>query len=385
MQKNSLKELKARTSPASDIFVVNGPAADRQGVGRLIELMGKHGLLFYQSQKAGPSAGPGGLVGSNDTLIIKINGQWAERGGTNTDLVKSVIQAITSHPDGFKGEVVIADNGQGQYGTTGKGGRLDYAQNNAEDQSQSNQKLAESFTKFRVSTYLWDDITTTRVKEYSEGDTLDGYVIDECRNLKNGFMISYPKFTTRFGTQISLKQGVWNAAGGKYDSAHLKFINVPILKSHFIYGVTGCVKHYMGVVSDKLTAQFGARSHQLVGVGGMGTEMVGTRYPTLNILDAIWINAKPKGGPMTPYAAATRADAIVAGLDPVAIDHWASRHILMKVTADNGHTDLSTLDPDFNQGNSFGAWLRLAKEEIAAGGKQVTLNPDQMNVFVVEL
>jgi hypothetical protein len=385
MQKNILKETRASVKPASDIFVVHGPSACSEGIGSLIALMGKQGLPFYQSKKSTPTSGAKGLIGAADSLIIKVNSQWAERGGTNTDVVKSLIQAITSHPDGFKGEVVIADNGQAQYGTTGKGGWLDYPQNNAEDTSQSNQKVADSFPKFKVSTYLWDNLTTTRVKEYSDGDLTDGYVCEDCLNVKNGFMISYPKFTTRFGTLISLKKGIWNPDTQKYDSRHLKLINLPVLKSHFIYGVTACVKHYMGVVSDKLTAQLGARSHQLVGVGGMGTEMVGTRFPVLNILDGIWVNAKPKGGPMTPYAAATRADVILAGTDPVAIDFWAAKNILMKLAAANGHTDLSTIDPDFNQGNSFGAWLRLAKDEISQAGNPATLNLEQMNIFVTEL
>jgi hypothetical protein len=385
MQKYTLKDTKAEINPASDIFVVNGRSACSEGIGSLISLMGKQGLLFYQSKKSTATSGPLGLIGPSDTLIIKINSQWAERGGTNTDVVKSLIQAIVSHPDGFRGEVVIADNGQAQYGTTGKGGWLDYPQNNAEDKSQSNQKVADSFEGFKVSTYLWDSLTTTRVKEYSEGDSKDGYICEDCLNVKNGFMISYPKFTTRFGNNISLKKGLWNPGTRKYDSDHLKFINVPVLKSHFIYGVTGCVKHYMGVVSDKLTAQLGARSHQLVGVGGMGTEMVGTRYPVLNILDAIWINAKPKGGPMTPYPAATRADVILAGTDPVAIDYWASKNILMKLAAENGHTDLTTIDPDFKDGNSFGAWLSLAKDEISQAGRPATLNADQINILIKEL
>ena len=82
-------------------------------------------------------------------------------------------------------------------------------------------------------------------------------------------------------------------------------INVPVLKSHFIFGVTGAVKHYMGVPSDKLTAARGYRRHPTVGKGGMGTLMAETRVPTLSVLDAIRVNAKPGTGPKTPFNAAT--------------------------------------------------------------------------------
>ena len=71
-----------------------------------------------------------------------------------TDLVKEIVEAVVSHPDGFTGEVIIADNGQAQYGSTRHGGSLDYGNNNAEERSQSNAKVAESFSGVhRVSTW----------------------------------------------------------------------------------------------------------------------------------------------------------------------------------------------------------------------------------------
>ena len=53
-------------------------------------------------------------------------------------------------------------------------------------------------------------------------------------------------------------------------------------------GVTASTKHYTGVVSAKQTI-----AHISVSFRGMGTEMVEIRFPTLNILDAIWVNANP--------------------------------------------------------------------------------------------
>ncbi|NIV94818.1 DUF362 domain-containing protein, partial [candidate division KSB1 bacterium] len=59
--------------------------------------------------------------------------------------------------------------------------------------------------------------------------------------------------------------------------------NMPVLKSHSWYGVTASLKHYMGVQTQRL-----ANGHQTVATGGMGTLMVETGLPTLNIIDAIW-------------------------------------------------------------------------------------------------
>lgn len=90
-----------------------------------------------------------------------------------------MIEAIIDHPQGFRGEVVIADNGQGQFGSTGRGGSLSYRRNNAENISQSMQDVADSFPGHNLSAYLWDAITENRVEEYSEGDMQDGYVVED--------------------------------------------------------------------------------------------------------------------------------------------------------------------------------------------------------------
>ncbi|UCF45088.1 MAG: hypothetical protein JSW44_00095, partial [Candidatus Bathyarchaeota archaeon] len=127
----SLEPMQASSSPASNLYVVNGRA--NAYVNELINLMGSNGLLFYKSDTSGENKGPNGLIANNDVILIKINCQWNERGGTNTDLLKELIQTIVDHPDVFVGEIVVADNGQAQYGPFGNGGSLNWANNNAED------------------------------------------------------------------------------------------------------------------------------------------------------------------------------------------------------------------------------------------------------------
>lgn len=73
----------------------------------------------------------------------------------------------------------------------------------------------------------------------------------------------------------------------------------------------------------------GSRAHNSVGTGGMGTQMARTRFPDLNILDAIWINAHPRGGPLTTYDEASHTGVIAASIDPAALDYWAAKNILM--------------------------------------------------------
>jgi len=374
----------ATITPSTNIFVVNEASQKDAGIARLIRGMAQQHCYFYQISNKGSGQNPLGLIGKDDTLVIKVNSQWDQRGGPNTDLLKSFIQAVTSHPDGFSGEIVVADNGQAQYGSAGKGGSLDWGLNNARDSSQSVQKVVDSFKDFKTSTYLWDNITEIQVKEYDENDINDGYIVDMQAKAATNFLVSYPKFTTKYGNHISLKKGLWNPKTGRYDNEKLKLINWPTLKSHFIYGVTGCVKSYMGVVTDKLTAKLGSRSHDKVWQGVMGNEMAETRMPVLNIVDAIWVNAKPAGGPWTAYDSAVWGDVILAGTDPVALDYFGAKHILMPLAREAGHNDLTVIDPDNTTEKNFGHWIRLANLRLCTAGFNTTFDEQQMNVIVVE-
>ncbi len=361
----------------SDIFVVNGPEVAH--ITNLIELMGSHGLLFYQSSVNGLTYGPNGLIASSDVVLIKNNCQWSQRGGTNTDLLKELIQAIIDHPDGFTGEIVIADNGQGR-------GRMNWGQANAIDQSQSAQTVADSFsTNYNVSTFLLDTIRTTRVDEFSVGDMKNGYVVYDSADLDSGVYVSFPKFNTTFGTMISFKNGIWN--GTDYEQK-LKIINVPVLKSHSGFAVTASMKHYMGVQTQAL-----ANGHQTIATGSMGTLMAELGLPTLNIIDAIWINANPapsiSNGPSTSYSEATNVSVLMASLDPIALDYFAAKHILLQTANLLGKSGTHTLDPENNDRSgleeAFGVWLELSKDELLRAGFNVTSNEEEMNIYANSL
>ena len=75
--------------------------------------------------------------------------------------------------------------------------------------------------------------------------------------------------------------------------------------------------------------------------------MVETGLPTLNIIDAIWVNANPPpfsgNGPGTPYDQATRVNALMASTDPVALDYWAAKRVLMQTANLIGYADTLSL------------------------------------------
>ena len=348
----------------STVFVQNTDGTD-DGVNRLIRSMQNSGLDFYS------------LITSDDVIILKINCQWAERGGTNTDLVKSVIQAIVEHPNGFTGEVIVADNGQGQFGTDRRGGSLSWTNANSADRRQSVMDVVRSFQsrRHRVTGVLWDEFTAVQVQEFNEGDTKNGFVVEN--NIHStGLEISYPKFVTEYGTYISFKNGIWDVSSNSYLNKKLKVINMPVLKTHGLFQVTGAVKNYMGTPSDRLTNR---RAHNSVGTGGMGTQMAHTRMPVLNLLDMIWIGVER--GPGSGYGTAVQINKIAASLDPVALDYWASKNILIPEVMKQPGGRAQSMSPDGQEPGAFGWWLKLSMNELHKAGIWSTIDESEITVI----
>ena len=282
-----------------------------------------------------------------------------------------MIRLILDHPDGFVGEIVVADNGQGS-------GNLNWPRNNAVDESQSSEAVVRLYSgEYKVSTYLWDRIASTEVKEYDQGDSRDGYVVSPTEDPATGVRVSYPKFLTANGTYISFKEGIWDPITQTYNSAKLKVINFPVLKSHSVYGVTAAVNHYMGVISQPLT-----NTHDYVGRGALGKVMVETSVPTLNILDAIWVNAIPLNRPDTTYDEATKINLVLASTDPVALDYWASKHILLQTATLTlpFSSNKETLDPDGQL--AFGTYLRNSMDQLTVAGYEFTMDENRITVYI---
>jgi len=343
---------------------------------RLISLMGHRGLKFYHSPTPSPIAGPDGIIAANDVILIKINYQWPERGGTNTDLLRGLIRRIVDHPDTFTGEIVVGENTQFQ-----PTDNFDRPNNNAQDHGLSPQDVINEFQAqgYTISRKSWRLLRYTQVEEYSAGDMTDGYVVYPYDPQLDG-RVSYPKFQSNDGTYISVRHGLWDSDSGTYDREHLKLINVPVLKSHHAsYGATACVKNYMGVV----TANLDTNSHDSIRYGILGALLGEIQLADLNILDCIWINANPDDGPRTSYEAATRRDELVASTDPVAVDIWAVTNILIPGFIENGHLPPwpePSADPN-DPTSDFREYLDNSMSWILAAGYQVTNDPDQIDVF----
>lgn len=355
------------TSPVSRIYIAQGKNA-AHSLNLLLSVMEEKRLSLYKTNYKD------GIIKKDDTVLIKVNGEWEERGGTNTDLLKAFIQKILEHPEGFAGEVVVVENGQWAI-------HLDSPKSNAEDVTQSFQKVVDYFQNqgYRVSLYDWTQIGGTA------GNIV---VINENEKKKDGYVdmpggVSYPIFTTKFGTRISLKDGVWK--DGRYDKSKLKFINMPVLKSHSLMGVTAAVKHYMGVLSTSLCNDGFDQHEGMVYEGLMGRMMAQVIYPDLNILDANYIGVSSRG-PASSYESAYRAGIVLASKDPVALDYYAGKYILYPLTGFERHNPDNKDTSRYGRYpyNSFRQYLRVSLEELRKAGYQVTMDEKKIQTYILQ-
>jgi len=352
---------------------VPGGGLEHEGVELLVKLIGLHGLKFYKSAATTLTSGPGGLIAADDVVIVKVNAQWKYRGASNSDVVKGLIQKVLLHPDGFTGEVIVFENGQG-YGSLdcdsmGRGGGgSPYPPGdtgvhaNAEDELHSFSYLVDSvFADPRVTKILMDPYINTFIS--ADDHSTNGF-------RKQG-SISYPCFVSGGGRRVEWKEGIWD--GGGYQQK-LKVLNVPVLKHHDGTGITAALKHMFGVLSMNDGGMAG-RHYAGAGAdcGTMFSPLV--RAPVLNILDCIWVTQQGWSG--YPEAYTTRKNTLIAAVDAVALDYWASKYILYPIDWNGYH------NPD--AAGDLRTFLTQARDTAnmygGIGGQPATMNESQIRVY----
>jgi hypothetical protein len=308
-----------------------------QGMDTLLDLLAENDIKFYLTDKDHSWGGASGIIAPEDVVLIKVNCLWKCRGTTNTDVLRGLIHRILQHPDGFQGEVVIFENGQGHGGFDGltQGGSAydawpDIANGiyiNAEEENvlTVDYLVDTVFKHDPVSAYLLDPIRSVFIAPSEH--LADGY--------RETSDVSYPCFTSQAGHRIELREGIWN--GYNHDT-NLKLINLPVFKHHDGTGITGALKHTYGILSMS-DGNSRIRHYDESGIQ-CGKMWSLVKIPDLNIIDCIWVSPDSLIG--YPQETTYRADMLLAGLDPVALDYYTSKHVLYPL----GGNHESAHDPD---------------------------------------
>jgi hypothetical protein len=376
---NALGESAGARTPV--FRVDNCPIHDGQlrhvGVDSLLHLLSGNGAKFYRTAKEGVLSGPNGLIAADDVVLLKVNAQWKCRGCTNTDMLRGLIHRILQHPDGFKGEVVIFENGQNRPAA--------FDGINCDGKKSEYKPFPELVGKVKINAEQEDLLTIDYlVKTVFAGKPVTSYLLDPVADVwianddhkTDGYRrigepktpcISYPCFTTAKGNRIELKEGRWTGSGY---AQNIKLIHLSVLKDHAgDIGMTGALKIVYGTLSMKDGTS--AKRHY----GDLGSQCARmwteVRPADLNILDCIWVSfgsTKVNGQGVSgcigyPPSITSRQNILLAGLDPVSIDYYASKHILFPL----GGNTVSLHDPD-NNSRLISVYQQAQDTINAAGG-----------------
>jgi hypothetical protein len=281
--------------------------------------------------------------------------------------MKAFIQEVLAIP-GFSGEIILAENHhypeKNSRAWTTKKRNGDYNYNELI-------KYFQESGQPNVTKYHWHDGGPSVHPSHGGAENGgivegpregDGYVW--CKDLiytsRSGrkTMMSYPVFTSTYsGITIDLRNGAWKQ--GQYIDTPVKLINFSGFNHHTNWaGATGAIKNYLGIVDmtcghrgvkpdgfynfhsvgskksrlhwriERLRKKFGLGYISHFDGGAVGYFMRHVRMADLNIITAERVG----WGSRIDTSLSAKTSTILASTDPVALDYYAAKHILLPST-----------------------------------------------------
>lgn len=345
------------------------------------------------------------IINQDDIVIIKPNAQWWNQGTSNTNNLKGLIESILDI-NNFMGEIIIAENHH--YAKIDSRG---WTTNKRNGDYNLNELINYFHSKghTNVTKYHWVDAgpnprpregnasaQSSIITEQPNANTKDGYVWlkEKVYTSEEGrqCMMTYPFFTSSYsGKKIDLKRGVID---GDQHLDNLKLINFSCLNHHgTTWGVTASIKNLMGIVdmtcgyqgvspegyynthfigSESFFFNYGMKFRYWGRKYGFGQELgktmqsAGTfnnqytgaalgywmrhiRMPDLNILAAEYVG----WGSRTDPSKRTKSNIVAVSTDPVALDYYGAKEILLNNTPHEETTLRQLNNPDQAPFNLF--------------------------------
>jgi hypothetical protein len=359
--------------------------------------------------------GIGKFVGEDDVVLIKVSAQWWNQGMTNVAAVKRVVEHVLERP-GWRGEVIVFEN---VHFLLANGSPLARAWTYPSERNvdvpgaRCLGDLASSFGihkapvsfvgladagRSSLASYPWHDPEHAHGVYGGDGrgpigpgEDRDGYVWDfaDCFRLRRSLVdhartpLTWPVFSSpRSGLVVDFRHGLFRRGASGREPVRdrkLTWISMTTANEHGSTGFTGAVKSPMGIVdmsagrlgSDPRVQDFQSAHH--FGVPDANWRMAGplahfatrVRSPDLHLTVAHWTGATPAAG-LSPgddarlaAASAFPTQTIVAGTDPVAVDAWCVRNLLMPIGgAKRAHYNLD--DPNATVVKFLRYWREVA-------------------------
>lgn len=328
------------------------------------------------------------LIGSTDVVIVKVSAQWWNQGMTNVAAVKRLVERILERP-GFTGEVIVFENthfvGKDGSGLTRAWTRPSERNVDVPGWNKLGD-LVPHFTKLGAPVSFvglvdggkstlagdhWHDPTHEHGVYGGDGrgpiepgDTRDGYHWDESLVFrKKRSLVDYaetpltwPRFTSpRTGIVVDLKDGLMRREGGRLvpvEGRKLTWISMVTANEHESTGMTCACKSAMGIVDMSAGRMgshpraapyasvhyFGSPSAHWRMAGPLAHFATHVRAPDLYLAVAEWVAIHPTVEPdwddekrdiRMAETSARHVGTVVAGVDPVAVDTYVAKNVLM--------------------------------------------------------
>jgi hypothetical protein len=362
--------------------------------------------------------GIGAVVGEDDVVLIKVSAQWWNQGMTNVAAVKRALEHVLERP-GFRGEVIVFEN---VHFRLGDGSPLARAWTHPSDRNVdlpgaramgdliphfAQRKAPVSFVglvdagRSALSDDPWHDPGHQHGiyggdgrGPIAPGEERDGYVwdLEDRFRLRRSLVdhaetaLTWPVFSSPLsGLVVDFRHGLFRRENGRrvpVTGRKLTWINMTTANEHGSTGFTGAVKSPMGIV-DMSAGRLGTdrRVRDLASVHYFGApraswRMAGplahfttvVRRPDLYLTVAHWTAATPRGAAdwdgehhdlRLEAASAFPTRTLVAGTDPVAIDTWCVRNLLMPIGGAT-HADHNLDDPSSKVVKFLRYWRQIA-------------------------
>jgi hypothetical protein len=290
------------------------------------------------------------LIGKDDFVVLKPNGQWSRQGYTHTLCIKALIDLILSRPGGFTGEIIIAEHvhrspadiASGLYCWNMPAGS---ARNNnwpdmnymelVDSYHQSGFGQVNACPLYDVSSDSAHWAAVSGPAQLADLAGKHGWVRLPTYRTTNGSSLtpSYAILRSPYSgklVDLSRTGGVWH--NGAYTGQSVRLIFLPTLNNHGsnsedYAGITSAVKTHIGFQEGTSLHNVGYSSTASLNrpdaVGEAVGHLLTTVFdPTFYLTCAVYTGHESRTGGAT----LTRT----AGLcrDPVTLDYWMCKNVL---------------------------------------------------------
>jgi hypothetical protein len=357
--------------------------------------------------------GLGKVVGPDDVVLVKVSAQWWNQGMTNVAAARRLVEHVLE-VKGFRGEVIVFEN---THFRLADGTGLSRAWTRPSERNVDVPgftclgDLVPYFAE-RKAPVSFVGLVDAGGSELSDGEWHDpgrrhgiyggdgrgplapgavtaGYVWDfdnvfaKRKSLVETVRspLTWPLFVSpHSGLFVDFKEGIFRIENGQRvpSGRKLTFINMTTANEHASTGITAACKSAMGIV-DMSAGRLG--THPLASgyssvhyfgnpeatwrmAGPLAEFAKRVRAPDLYVTVAEWTASMPKGAAWKDderdirldAASAFKTNTVVVGTDPVAIDTWCTRHLLMPLESPRRH--LVNLDDPRSKASCFLRYFR---------------------------